>query len=233
MNLNYYKFKNIDLIGGTTKIVKIEDIKNLDFINWIYSKTNIFFNDIKKEYGGIINIDYFYCYNLLFSNYNNDDGMILWEATMVENMKPNQILWHTHNITRETKCEPPSGADIVVLINLAFIKDIYPIGIAIHNDGIWIYKLNDKFKEFVKKYKGNNQAIKEKNEWTKWVIDALGDLLCTIPNPRIKYHPDYLKEIDIREINNIQDYYEHIKRIFKDSIYIEFVAKPHTTNINI
>ncbi len=138
---------------------------------------------------------------------------------MINNIKKNQIIWSTHNIKRDTKCEPPSGADILISIELALLKK-YPYSIAIDTNGIWIYKITEKLTKKIKK------DIKGYKSYVNWWISALDDLYCS-PNfdeTMLRYFIEDFEEVDINpKMKNLKDYYNNINKIFKGHIYIEYV----------
>ena len=143
--------------------VFLSDLKDEKFIQWIKDQTQKYFNiNLDYEEGGIItleldNIDN--PYKLTLTNeYDRSNGMILYPENMIDNIKPNQVMWHTHNVDRNFKFEPPSALDILILMNVLKKKSKFIIGIAIHNNGIWIYKLT---RDFNQKQKENFEEFKK------------------------------------------------------------------------
>ncbi len=202
--------------------VFLSDIEDEKFFNWIKEQTRNYFNYTDHEEGGIItfnldNIDN--PYKLTLTNeYDRSNGMILYPENMINNIKPNQIMWHTHNVDRGFKFEPPSALDILILMNVLKKKSKFIIGIAIHNNGIWIYKLT---RDFYQKQKENFSKFKEFVEWTLSTIDDIFDN--PDPNTINKYHPDDLAEYNITKIETIQDYKNIVNQVFNELIYIDFI----------
>lgn len=198
------------------------NIKNNNFICWIKKQTHNYFNYTDHEEGGIItfnldNIDN--PYELTLTNYYNpSNGFILFPEEMLNNIKPNQIMWHTHNTDRNFKFEPPSGPDILILMDILKEKSKFIIGIAIQNNGFWIYKLT---RDFNQKQKEN---FKHGRKIVDWIFNTIDDIFANPdPNTINKYHPDDLAEYDINKIETIQDYKNIINRVFNELIYVDFI----------
>ena len=222
----YIKYKNKYLEfkknqkGGL--IITMDDLKKVIFLKYIQQNTKNFFNE-QYESGGIINFIN-NKYEIILTNKKDKDGMILYPEEMLKNIKENQIIWHTHNIKREFKCEPPSGNDIVISIDLA-AKNIYPYSIAIHTNGIWIYKIN----------KLNEKMICDLDNYKRfvyWYVNTLNTLFCccdinkTIIENEINIDDFQEYNITTLEMKSLQDYYNNFNKIFKDYIYIEYIEFP-------
>ena len=195
-----------------------DNLINPVFLKYIQEKTKEYFVNKEKEYGGIITFLPNNEYEIVESEINDSNGMIKYPLGMLNNIEENQIIWHTHNLEREFKCEPPSGADLLISIDLAVLEK-FPYSIAIHNNGIWIYKinsLNEKIKKDIDGYK----------EFVNWWISALNDLYCspnfdeTIKKYEIK---DFISNNINYKMENLEQYYFNIYQIFKDNIIIEYI----------
>jgi hypothetical protein len=201
--------------------VSDSDIKDEEFIQWIREQTHKYFNFTDHEEGGIITFDFDNIvnpYTLTLTNEYDEDGMILYPENMLNNIKPNQIIWHTHNIERGFEHEPPSAPDILILMDILIKNSKLPFSIAIHNLGIWIYKIN---KDFNQKQKENYNNFKEFVSWTLTTIDDI--FSNSDPNTINKYDPDDLAEYNITKMETIQDYKNIINKIFHEQIYIDFI----------
>jgi hypothetical protein len=225
----YIKYKNKYLQLKQWKIQKgginitFEDLISPVFLQYIQEQTKEYFSNKKKEYGGIITFSSDNEYEIVKSNNNDSDGMILYPSEMLNNIKENQIIWHTHNVEREVKykCEPPSGADLLILIDLAVLEK-FPYSIAIQNNGIWIYKINSLTKEI-------KEDINGYKEFVNWWISALDDLYCSPDfNKTInKYEKEDFTSHNINyEMENLEQYYFNINEIFKNRIRIEYIEFP-------
>jgi hypothetical protein len=221
----YLKYKNkyTNLRGGS---IKIKSLKNTDFKTYIMYLRDTYISN-RHENGGIISInnqEYTITYNS--DNYDSVDGNILYEADKLNNIKSNEIIWHTHPNIRNFKCEPPSGNDIIILYELAQ-KDKYPFNIAIHTNGFWIYKLLKPLPESIKTDFENFKI------WLNWIIDAITDIYCSNnPNVVSTYDKSDLDDNNIdlisypryeNEIKNRRSYKRQIKNIFKDNLLIKYV----------
>jgi hypothetical protein len=202
--------------------VFLSDIKNEKFIQWIKDQTQKYFNmNLNYEEGGIItfNLDNIENpYKLTLTNEYRSDGMILYPEDMLINIKQNEIMWHTHNMERGFKFEPPSDADVLILMEILKEKSKFPLGIAIHNNGIWIYKLT---RDFNQKQKENFEEFKKFIAWTLTMIDDI--FANPDPNTINNYHPDDLAEYNITKIETIQDYKNIVNQVFNEQIYIDFI----------
>ena len=224
----YMKYKNKYLQLKQWKIQKgginitFDDLIYPVFLQYIKEQTKEYFMNKEKEYGGIITFLSNNEYKIVESKFNDDDGMIKYPQEMLNNIEENQIIWHTHNLEREFKCEPPSGADLLISIDLAVLEK-FPYSIAIHNNGIWIYKINS----LTEKIKKNIDGYKE---FVDWWISALNDLYCS-PNfdeTINKYEiEDFISNNINYKMENLEQYYFNIYEIFKGNItikYIEFLT---------
>lgn len=214
------KRRKLNMFGGSI----IDNINNKNFIEWIKDRTARYFNnsDINYEEGGIITFNLENTkepYELILTNQHDYDNMILYPAEMLENMKPNQIIWHTHNLERGFMHEPPSSSDLIILLQLALLNK-FPIGIIIHKEGIWIYKINKELTQTQKRKPNFNGYL----EFVDWAITAVDDIYSN-PDPETinKYHPDDLTEHNIKKLETIQDYKNTINSIFDNSILIDFI----------
>lgn len=214
---NKYKYKNNQESGNLYEI-KLDNIKNENFIKWITEKTKKYFgNNNGREYGGIISFSN-NSYELIESKlYDKNSSDMIWPIDMLDNMNYSQIIWHTHNIERGNKCEPPSGADFSVLLQLAKKKSKYPFAIAIHKDGIWIYKLKQKLnEEYIKNFE-------KFNNWVFWTMNAIGTVYCS---PKIKNNMEgeNLKKFGITNMKTDKDYKDVIIKVFKNLFFTDFIS---------
>ena len=225
----YLDLKNKKQFGGSitlpsdvsNKIIDINDIKNEQFIQWIKDKTHNFFDFTAREEGGLItfnldNIDN--PYELTLTNTCDSDGMILYPVDMLNNIKENQIIWHTHNKDRGFKFEPPSGADFLILLDICKNESKSPLAIAIHTKGIWIYKINEELNQ---KQKDDFNNFKE---FVRWIIETIDDIFSNPdPNTINKYDIDDLTEHNIKKIDTIEDYKDIINEVFREQLFIDFI----------
>ena len=223
-----YKHKYLEL-KKTLKIKNNEHIENIN-LDIDYMKSNKFIEEIKKlrnkyfgqhnyESGGIINISKNKIQIKMTDNYDKNDGSILYPKKMLDNIDEKiELMWHTHNLYRKFKCEPPSGADFIILLQLAHYKNKYPFGIALHDDGFWVYKIKTKLTQKQKEH------IDEFINWMNWMINTLNDIYCN-PDENIikKYHKDDLKTYNITKIKTLDEYYNIINNIFHGGIFVEFI----------
>lgn len=158
------------MLGGGVKITT-KHIKQKDFLHWIKTNTQDFFKTTKRGFGGLITFND--GYKFIYSDfYDETRGDILWTVNMVDNIQENQIIWHTHNMERGFKCEPPSGADITVMLDIAKEKQKFPIGISIGQKGIWIYHIKDHFNEKIEK------DFEGYKKWVSWIVNTVATLFC-------------------------------------------------------
>jgi hypothetical protein len=219
MKNNDYEKYNKYLIKNNQTIT-INDIKNKNFISWIIDKTKNYFNKYNintREYGGIITLnhnEYELIISPLFDPKSND---MIWPRDMIDNMQSNQILWHTHNIERGKKCEPPSGADFSVLLH-ASLKNKFPFAIAIHQNGIWIYKLNKEL---------DNEKIKvfkEYNNWIFWTMNAIATVFCSQKINKKEIEGENLKKFGITNMETNEDYINVIEKVFHNHFFVDFIS---------
>jgi hypothetical protein len=213
-NKKYNKY----LIKNNQNIL-LNNIKNKNFISWIIKKTQKYFNKDyinTREYGGIITMkdnNYDLIISPLFDPKSND---MIWPKDMIDNMDIDQILWHTHNIERGKKCEPPSGADFSVLLHVS-LKNKFPFAISIHRDGIWIYKLNNHLNEEKKK------VFKEYNNWVFWTMNAIATVFCSPKINTDDAEGENLKKFGITNMKTVEDYKNVINKVFDNHFFIDFI----------
>lgn len=217
--IKYKKVKCDRLIGRQKDVkgVELNDIDNLTFNNYVKKIKNEYFH-LTYEVGGIITLLEIGLYEKTHTDlYDPMDNMIIYPMEMLNNIKNNQIIWHTHNVKRETRCEPPSGNDIIISYELA-LKNKYPFSLAIAENGIWIYKivneLNDRIKDDFEGFKS----------WTSWIINTIADIYCSNDEEvLLKYDKEDLDEYGIGKINNVKEYYDIINRLFNGNLFIKFI----------
>ncbi len=170
-----------------------------------------------REYSGIItlNEDNGFTFSTL-NTLTSEDGMILWRGDDLTSICENEILWHTHNIPRGNMYEPPSGADFAVLLFSGAMIHRLVWHMAIHNNGIWLYRLTRTLNN------SQQESINSITATATWLGDTIADIFVN-PNSISNYHHQDIETYHIRPMNNVHEYITQVNVSFDGLIEVSFI----------
>lgn len=212
-----YKKKYLRLCGGDeskSKEVTISDLENSKFIEYLKNNIKPFLKD-DRQHAGIITINSnSYSFNES-PDMHKESGTVLFEKEYLQTIKPNQIIWRTYKDVGQ-KCDPPTGIDIAVTINMAYHLNIFNYGVVVAKDGAWFYRLKDTVIERMKnKPEDFMMAVAD-------MVNILDGVYCHPDSDFIK-NVDPKGELGIDKIESVEEYLSYIRQFFKGDIEVNFV----------